>query len=195
MFKNKYHIRRALWGILLTGSVAWAGSPEYMGFTLNVNSKSDVEQTLKARNATFSSNYGYRGYGQDLPIIKVMHDPIMNTKGQIDEAWLSFTPDKKLYQISVTWRDAGKTYTVIKDVFDSKYKLTNNTGRGFIKKHTYKNGDTKITLSRNSFGFGESQKTSVEYLYLPALSEVKSMKKKIDNAIKTKNMKQKGVNL
>lgn len=195
MLNNKYHIRRALWGLLLTGSLAWAGGPQYFGFTINVNSKEDVINTLKARHAVFNDQYGYKGYSQDLPVIKVMNDPLLSSQGEIDEAFLEFTPDKKLYRIAVTWRDAGKTYTVIKDVFDGKYQLQKNSGQGFVKKHIYKNGDTKIILTRNAFGFGSNQKTSVEYLHLPALPEVEKMKQRIDTHIKNKNVKEKGANL
>lgn len=195
MLTNKYHIRRALWGLLLTGSVALAGAPEHLGFALHINSYEDVVKKLKARNAVFSDQYGYRGYANDLPVIKVMSDNLMNVHGEIDSAWLNFTPNHKLYLISVTWKDEGKTYTIIKDVFDQKYQLQNNTGRGFVTKHIYKNGDTKITLIRNTFGFGLNQKTSIEYLHLPSVSEVETMKQEIDAHIKKKNMKQKGVNL
>ena len=192
---NRYHIRRALWGILLTGSMAWAGGPEYFGLTLNINSKDDVIKTLKARNTNFSSNYGYRGYGKDLPMIKIVNDPLLNNHGVIDEAWLKFTPDKKLYEIVVSWRDAGQTYTVIKDVFDEKYQHKKNTGRGFVKSHIYKHGDTKIILTRNAFGFGENQTTKVSYLHQPSVVDVNKMKAKIDDFIKRQNIKKQGVNL
>ena len=183
---NRYIIRRALWGLLLTGSMAIAGSPEHLGFTLNINSHDDVVKKLKARNATFNDRYGYRGYSKELPVVQVTSDPLMNAQGKVDKAWLEFTPDNKLYRISVTWRDSGDTFVVIRDVFESKYQKTQTTGRGFVKNHIYQSGDTKITLSRNSFGFGNDQKTSVEYLYLPAV---------LDNDIKAKNIKKKGVNL
>lgn len=192
---NKYHIRRALWAILLTSSLAIAGGPEYLGLTLNVNTHSDVEKTLKSRHSVYKSNYGYRGYSKDLPIIKISRDSLLNKHGEISDAWLYFDPDKKLYKISVTWRDAGETYTIVKDVFDSKYQLQKDKNRGFVKKHFYQNKDTEIILTRNNFGFGTDQKTSVEYIYLPAVAEVDVMKAKIDAHIKSKNIKNKGVNL
>ena len=192
---NKYHIRRALWAILLTSSLAIAGGPEYLGLTLNINTQSQVEKALKSRQSTFESNYGYRGYSKDLPIIKVTRDPLLNKHGEISDAWLYFDPDKKLYKISVTWRDAGETYTIVKDVFDSKYQLQKNSSRGFVTKHIYHNKDTEIILTRNNFGFGASQKTSVDYVYLPAVSAVESMKARIDAHIKAKNIKNKGVDL
>ena len=192
---NKYHIRRALWAILLTSSLAIAGGPEYLGLTLNVNTQSDVEKLLKSRHSVFKSNYGYRGYSSDLHSIKIIRDPLLNKHGEIVDAWLNFGPDKKLYKISVTWRDAGETYTIVKDVFDSKYQLQKNTNRGFVKKHIYQNKDTEIILTRNNFGFGADQKTSVEYIYLPAVAEVDLMKAKIDAHIKSKNIKNKGINL
>ena len=192
---NKYHIRRALWAVLLTSSLAIAGGPEYLGLTLNVNTQSDVEKTLKSRHSVYKSNYGYRGYSKKLPIIKITRDPILNNHGEIADAWLKFGPDKKLYKISVTWRDAGTTYNIVKDVFDSKYQLQKNTNRGFVKKHFYQNKDTEIILTRNNFGFRDNQKTSVEYIYLPAIAEVDVMKAKIDADIKSKNVKNKGVNL
>jgi len=101
----------------------------------------------------------------------------------------------------VTWRDAGETYTIVKDVFDSKYQLQKNSSRGFVTKHIYHNKDTEIILTRNNFGFGANQKTSVDYIYLPAVSAVESMKARIDAHIKAKNVKNvknvknKGINL
>ena len=192
---NKYHIRRALWGILLTSSIAFAGGPEYLGLTLNLNTQTDVLNKLKARNAIFENKYGYRGYSSDLAVIKVIRDPIINTHGEIDEAWLYFTPKKKLYKIMVSWRDEGKTYTIVKDIFDSKYQLQNNTTRGFLTKRFYKDNDTKIILTRNSFGFGANKKTAVEYIFEPAITEVEKMREKIDAHIKSKNVKTKGVDL
>ena len=47
----------------------------------------------------------------------------------------------------------------------------------------------------NKFGFGADQKTSVDYIYLPAVSVVESMKAKIDAHIKAKNVKNKSVDL
>ena len=191
---NKYYIRRSLWAILLTTSVALAGGPEYFGLTINVNSKSDVIKTLKSRNATYNDNYGYKGYSKTLAVIKVINDPLLNTHGVIKDAWLEFTPDDKLYRINVDWRDAGKTYLIIKDVFDDKYQHQQNTSRGFVTKHIYHNGDTRITLTRNAFGFRDRQITSVEYLYTPAMKDVDAMKRKINSDIKQKNIKHKGKN-
>ena len=57
------------------------------------------------------------------------------------------------------------------------------------------NKDTEIILTRNNFGFGANQKTSVEDIYLPTISEVDAMKAKIDAYIKSKNIKNKGFNL
>lgn len=192
---NRYHIRRALWAVLLTSSLAIAGGPEYLGLTLNVNTQSDVEKALKSRHSVYKANYGYRGYSNDLPSIKVIRDPLLNKHGEIADAWLNFGPDKKLYKISVTWQDSGSTYTIVKDIFDSKYQLQKNSNRGFVKKHVYQNKDTEIILTRNNFGFGANQKTSVEYIYLPAVAEVDVMKAKIDAHIRAKNIKNNGVNL
>ena len=192
---NKYHIRRALWAVLLTSSMAIAGGPQYLGLSLNINTKDEVEKTLKSRQSIYESNYGYRGYSRELPIIKVTNDPLFNKQGDVSEAWLYFGPDQKLYRISVTWHDVGETYTVVKDVFDSKYKLQKNTREGFVRKHFYQNKDTEIVLTRNNFGFGKNQKTSVQYTFIPAVAEVESMKRKVDAHIKAKNMKNKGVNL
>ena len=155
---NKYHIRRLTWGLLLTGSMAVAGGPNYFGLTLNLNTQDDVIKTLKARKANFNDNYGYRGYGNDLPVIKILNDPLFNQHGDLQDAWLEFTPKKRLYRIHVTWRDAGDTYTLIKDVFDDKYQLQRQSGKGFVSKHIYQHGDTLITLTRNRFGFGKNQK-------------------------------------
>lgn len=192
---NKYYIRKATWMLLLTASIAWAGGPEYLGLTLNINTKSEVEKKLNQRNAVFNSNYGYRGYSNDLPVIKLISDPLLNKQGDTKEAWLYFSPDKKLYKMSVTWRDPGDTYSVIKDVFDAKYQLQKNAGRGFVRKHVYQDKNTEIVLTRNSFGFGNDQLTSVDYIYIPKVDEVKKMKSRIDVHIKAKNVKDKGINL
>lgn len=192
---NKYYFRRALWLLIFSCSFAVAGGPDYLGFTLNIDTHGDVINKLKNRHAMHNERYGYRGYSSDLPIIKVTRDPLINQYGEIHEAWLSFTPNKKLYKINITWRDAGKTYTIIKEVFDGKYQLQKNTGRGFVKSHTYKNNDTEIVLTRNNFGFGTDQKTSVQYLYLPAVDVVEKTKAKIDTQIQRKRVKSNTLNL
>ena len=56
---NKYNVRRLLWTTLLTGSVALANGPQYLGFTINVDTEDKVKERLKARGANYNDNFGY----------------------------------------------------------------------------------------------------------------------------------------
>ena len=195
MLMNRYHIRRLLWMALLTGSIAVAGSPTYLGLTLNVDSTS-VEKLLKSRGSVYDTNYGYKGYSKDLPVFKITSDPIMGKHGQINEAWLQFTPaPHRLYLISATWADSGSTFNLLKDVLDQKYVRSGTEGRGFVKRYLYQDGDVAIRLTRNSFGFGKDQSTTLEYIYQPAVPDVENMKAKIDQTIKKKKLKSSGADL
>ncbi|RNA65711.1 hypothetical protein CR163_011110 [Prosthecochloris sp. ZM_2] len=86
---------------------------------------------MKSAGGVFDDNYGYKGYGSDLPIIKVSYYEKFNKFGSVREAWLSFSPDKKLYDISVTWQDAGETFKTLKDALDTKYGAASPQGVGF----------------------------------------------------------------
>jgi len=195
MFTNRYHIRRLLWMALLTGSVAMAGSPTYLGFTLNMDASS-VDKQLKTRGSVFDTGYGYKGYAKDLPVYKVNSDPIMGKHGQMTEAWLQFTPPPhKLYLVSVTWADAGSTFRLLKDVLDQKYVSNGTEGRKFHRRYLYQDGDVYIRLTRNSFGFGKDQSTKLEYIFQPAVPVVENMKAKIDQAIKKEKLKSSGADL
>ena len=195
MLSNKYHIRRAIWLIVLTSTSLLAGNNQvYLGLTIG-DDKKTIKETLQKRNASFADNYGYKGYGKELPIIKVERDPLMSKHGQVKEGWLHFTPDGKLYMISVTWRDAGETYAIIKDVMDQKYGRGNVIVNGFKKTHTYSNGPVEIALHRNNFGFGNAQTTKLSYTHTPSLPSVRKMEVRIDEHIRQKRLKESGSNL
>jgi hypothetical protein len=59
----------------------------------------------------------------------------------------------------------------------------------------YRDGNTKITLERNTFGFGADQKTSLIYQWSPFVGEVNKMKAAIEDDIKKKNAKKVGKDL
>lgn len=193
---NIYHVRRFMWMGLMTCGVALAGSPSsYLGFTFNLD-KASTEKILASRQAVFDSGYGYRGYGKDLPSIKLKSDPIINKHGPIKEAWLNFTPPPhRLYQVFVTWGDSGSTYTLLKDVLDQKYKSDKARHDGFVVTHQYLDGDVQITLIRNNFGFGERQTTTLKYVYLPDIHSVNVRKAQIDKDIKKQKIKSAGGDL
>jgi hypothetical protein len=159
---------------------------EYMSFDLGKASHSQVISLLKNSNANFETDYGYKGY-KDLLLIKVNNYNKLSKYGTISSAWLSFAPDKSLYKFEVTYRDAGKIFHTFKDALESKYSRINTSNAGFNKSTTYLDGETKITLKRNEFGFGSDQKTSLVYEYKPSLSTVFEMKKLIDKTISSKN--------
>ncbi|MBD3792031.1 MAG: hypothetical protein IE918_07805 [Campylobacterales bacterium] len=161
---------------------------EYLGLGLGEMSTDQVKEYFKKSGSRFSDNYGYKGYS-DLPVMKVDYYEKFNKYGQVHEAWLSFSPDKKLYEISVTWRDAGETFKTMKDALDTKYGSASARGMGFNQSYEYRDGKVEITLGRNTFGFGSEQKTSLTYVFTPALAEVNKMKNIIEEDIKKKNAK------
>lgn len=160
---------------------------EYFGFNPGQQSRAEVVTLLQEQNASFDTNYGYRGYSKDLPVIKVEHYPTFSKFGSVKEAWLSFTPDKVLYDIDVTWADGGETFKTIKDALDTKYGSPQISGSGFRRQFRYRDNQVKITLTRNTFGFGSDQSTSLRYVYQPAVAAVKAMKERIEKDIKQKN--------
>ena len=195
MLSNKYHIRRAIWLIVLTSTSLLAGDSHiYLGLSMG-DDKKTVKETLQKRHAFFDENYGYKGYGRDLPMMKVERDSLMTKHGQVKEGWLHFTPEGKLYLISVTWRDAGETYNTIRDVMEQKYGQGTVLQMGFKTKHTYQNGIVEIELLRNAFGFGNAQTTRLSYTYTLALPAVREMERRIDADIKQKRLKNSGTDL
>ena len=160
---------------------------EYLGLGLGEQSKDQVMAALKEAGGTFDDKYGYKGYASDLPMVKVSYYEKFNKFGSLKNAWLSFTPKNKLYDISVTWSDAGSTFKTLKDALDSKYGNPKKHGRGFKKNYNYRDGNVEIVLNRNEFGFGNRQSTSLTYTDTTALSEVKNMKNRIEDHIKKKN--------
>ena len=159
----------------------------YLGFKLGAVLHSEVANQLKTAGAQFSTAYGYKGYGGELPIMKVDSYDIFNRYGSVKEAWLSFTPEKKLYNIAVTWSDTGSTFTTLKDALDSKYGSGVKSGRGFNHYYEYNDKDIIIVLDRNTFGFGPDQSTGLSYTYRTALPEVDRMKELIEADIRQKN--------
>ena len=81
------------------------------------------------------------------------------------------------------------------ELLDDKYRYVSKQGRGFRWKHQYKANDVTIFLHRDTFGFHNAQKTSLEYIYQPAVAEVDAMKAKVDAAIKSKTIQNKGKDL
>ena len=161
---------------------------EYLGLNLGEQTIEQVKSKLKKSGGSFDDHYGYRGYN-DLPVIKVSYFEKFNKFGSVREAWLSFSPNKKLYEISVTWSDSGKIFKILKDALDTKYGTASREGMGFQQDYIYRDGGVEITLHRNTFGFSSDQSTSLTYVYTPALSEVRKMKSLIEEDIKKKNAK------
>jgi len=187
-------VRNHLIKILMIGSVlvisnSIVSAKEYFGLKLGEMTAEQVKFYLKKTGGSYEGNYGYRGYGNDLPLIKVTYYEKFNKFGSVKSAWLSFTPDQKLYEISVKWSDSGKIFKIMKDALNSKYGNFLRSGSGFNQSYKYKDGKVAITLDRNTFGFGDRQKTSLTYLHTPDLPEVNKMKSLVEQDIKKKNAK------
>jgi len=180
---------------LLTMTVTSTSAAEYLGLDLGVATKEKTIQQLKASHSTFDDNYGYKGYGHDLPLIKVLGYEKFNKLGKLTDAWLGFSPKSILYNITVTYSDAGETFKVLKDALDSKYGQARQQGSGFDVEYAYQDGNTSISLVRNTFGFGADQKTSLVYLWQPFLGDVNKMKATIEEDIRKKNAKKIGNDL
>lgn len=162
---------------------------EYLGLNLGIAKKDEIMQQLTDTGATFDDNYGYKGYSKDLPYIKVSNFDKFTKFGDLNDAWLQFTPSNILYKIEVHYKDAGETFQVLKDALDSKYGKATVSGGGFETQYLYKDKKTEIYLLRNTFGFGKDQKTSMMYLWAPSIKEVNKMINTIENDIKNKNAK------
>ncbi len=179
--------------LILFAGTSQAGT--YLGLGLGEQSKDQVMQVLKSSGASFDDNYAYQGYGNDLPVIKVSYFEKFNKFGTVKEAWLSFSPDKILYDISVTWGDSGETFKILKDALDTKYGTASPQGMGFQQDYKYRDNSVEIVLNRNTFGFANDQKTTLTYTYSPALPEVRKMKNLIEEDIKKKNAKKAATDL
>jgi hypothetical protein len=172
-----------------------AGATEYLGFDLGVATKDKIIQQLKATNSPFEDDYGYKGYDNDLPSIKILGYEKFNKFGNVNEAWLEFSPKKVLYRISVTYNDAGETFKLLKDALDTKYGRPQQEGMGFNMEYKYRDGSSAISLVRNTFGFGNQQKTTLIYQWTPFIGEVNKMKAAIEDDIKKKNASKAGKDL
>ena len=164
---------------------------EYLGFDLGSATDTAVKTQLDNAGAQYETSYGYKGYS-DLTMYKVNSFSGFSKYGNVSSAWLYFTPESTLYKVEVTYADAGSTYRIFSDALSGRYTLTNSGGFGFDKTATYRDGDVQINLKRNEFGFGSNQKTTLEYVYQPALSEVDTMKSRIEEAIRRENAQKAG---
>jgi hypothetical protein len=183
--------RRNFFGvIILIFTIAASNSAyaaKYLGLELGNGTLDEIYKQLKSSGASFDPGYGYRGSSIFLPSIKVRSFDRFNKFGKINEAWLNFSPKQKLYKISVTWSDSGDIYKVFKDALDTKYGKAHRSGMGFNTSYNYQDGNVEISLERNTFGFGNDQKTSLIYTFKPALTEVNKMKALIDELIRKEN--------
>lgn len=175
--------------ILLSGLFVspLVNAKEYLGFNLGEESNK-VHAKLKNTSASFNTDYGYKGY-KKLSMTKINFYQKFSKYGRLKKGWLYFSPKNKLYKISVSWRDSGSTYKVFKDALDSKYGQANEQGSGFRNSYHYRDGVVKIILTRNTFGFGDNQITSLEYIYTPVLHEVSRTKREIEQELKRQNAK------
>jgi len=186
---------------LIAGMVLFSANKtlakEYLGFSPGVQSWDEVVLTLKTVHAVYEDNYGYQGYTNILPSIKVLSYEKFNKFGQITEAWLNFTSDRKLYQVTVTWQRANKVFKILKDALDTKYGQPAVPGgignMGFWKEYHYKDHDVAILLKLNEFGFEPT--TSLSYTYTLATPEFENAKKRIEADIKQKNAQKAGADL
>jgi len=185
---KKKNMKQLLAAILLVGVIAPANAAEHLGFDLGVATKDKVAQQLKASDSSFEDDWGYKGYNE-LTSFKVFRHEKFNKFGSVNEAWLEFSPQGILYRISVEYSDSGETFKVLKDALDAKYGRANQQGFGFQSEYKYRDGKTEINLVRNTFGFGDEQRTSLTYVWTPFSGEVSKKKEAIENEIRKKNAK------
>lgn len=164
-----------------------ANAKLYLTFELGKASKNDVMAQLDSAQARYSVDYGYQGYASDLPVIKVNQFEGFAKYGAVNSAWLYFSPDNVLYKISVEYADRGEIYRVFNDSLNGKYGMASHSGFGFKKVQTYLDEDTRISLTRDEFGFGNDQKTTLEYEFQPLLPAVSLMRVRIDKIISEQN--------
>jgi len=188
-------MKRFIVSVSLVAIATSSGAAEYLGLDLGVATKDSIVQQLKASKASFEDDYGYKGYASDLPLIKILGYEKFSKLGSVNNAWLSFSPKKVLYRISVTYNDAGETFRMLKDALDTKYGSPRQEGAGFTREYTYRDGNTTIALVRNTFGFGNEQQTTLNYGWTPFVGEVSKMRGAIDDDIRRKNASKAGKDL
>ena len=173
--------------ILCTGMLLnCAQAAEYLGLDLGKASKEQVSQVLKAANASFEDDYSYKGQGS-LASYKVQSYQRFDKFGEVKQAWLEFSPKGLLYRISVQYADSGQTFKTLKDALDSKYGAARKSGEGFNAEYAYRDGKTSVFLQRDTFGFGNDQKTTLIYVWTPMHAEVLKMKETIEANIRKNN--------
>lgn len=182
-------MKKQLLVMCLGGAVGSVQAADYLGLDLGVVTKERITQQLKASGSTFEDNWGYKGYSNDLPSFKVLGYEKFNKFGNVNEAWLEFSPKGILYRILVKYNDSGETFKVLKDALDTKYGNAGKQGTGFEAEYKYRDGKTDIFLIRNTFGFGNDQKTTLIYVWTPFIGDVNKMKAAIEDDIKKKNAK------
>lgn len=181
--------------LALCAAAPSALAAEYLGLNLGVATKEQVSQQLRSANAPFEDDWGYKGYSKELPSLKVLGYERFSKLGSVQEAWLEFSPKGILHRILVSYRDAGETHKILKDALDTKYGRAEQAGAGFNTESSYRDGPTRIILARNTFGFGDDQKTTLIYTWTPFNGEVNQMKATIEDDIKKKNAKKVGKDL
>lgn len=181
----KHHLLIAAIALALVAPAANAG--EYLGLDLGSENLDGVTHQLTAAHATFDADYGYKGYGKDLQSIKVDGFDRFARLGTAKQSWLKFSPGGVLYQISVSYADAGTTFKTVKDGLDAKYGRPRVREFGFDAEYAYRDGPTAITLHRNVFGFGEDQTTDLTYTWTPLDADVAKAKAAIDADITKRN--------
>jgi hypothetical protein len=95
----------------------------------------------------------------------------------------------------VKFNDAGGTFKSLKDALDTKYGKPSVQAFGFNSQYTYHDGKTKISLKRDTFGFGDEQSTALIYEWTPIIPEVEKMTAAIEADIKKKNAAKVGKDL
>lgn len=182
-------MKKFLIGLIFLGHIGFVQAADYLGFDLGVATKDKIAQQLNISNSSFEDNYGYQGYLDKLPSFKILRYEKFSKFGNVNEAWLDFSPKGVLYKILVTYNDSGETFKLLKDALDTKYGKVNQQGFGFRSEYKYRYGKVEIILIRDTFGFGNEQKTTLTYIWTPLISEVNKMKELIENDIKNKNAK------
>lgn len=167
---------------------------EYLGFDLGVASKAKVVEQLKSAGAQFETDWSYRGYAE-LPMVKVLSHQRFAKFGALNHAWLLFAQGGELYALTAEYADEGATFKMFKDALDSKYGKPRQSGFGFQTTFHYRDGKAEITLTRDTFGFGAEQKTSIRYAWAPLAAQVQRTRDAIEADIRAKNAKKAGSDL
>ncbi|MGA1862462.1 hypothetical protein OWM07_06225 [Deferribacter thermophilus] len=185
MLKKLKYAFVAVFLLILVISPMSSYAKTVMGFDIGNQNYSDVMKYLDKNNARYEKYY-YKGYS-DLKYLKIFNYKLFEKYGTVSEAWLDFDPDDKLYKLTVSWKDDNGVFNLLKDALDAKYKKLSNSGSMFLKTVTYSDGDIKITLEQNTFGFVPI--TTLTYTYTPSISAVEKMQELIKEDIKKKNAK------